>query len=226
MAGVKEKRQSDRPAGENASRDWSLDLPSLKVVQKYGIFSQDRLHPRGAILADPTANLREKEIQDQLSGFASSFQGDLSPTDSVSRSEVLLQKRRPSYSGCALLERPSNIREHLPRDGYSDKPSEINESRIFDRSPASNRKTHPDEGGMSHPASARPNKLEFEEFQQRMHQLHEKCSKLTSQEILIFGAYYVQNLARRERKFDVMNQKITDYFEDRKSRLMSLLGRF
>ena len=159
MAGVKENKQSDRPADENASRDWSLDLPSLKVVQRYGIFSQDRLPPRGAILADPTANLREHVNQDDLSGFASSLRGDLSPKDSVSRSEVLLQKRRPSYPGCALLERPSNIRQHLPRDGYSDKETELPESSIFDRSPASAGMTHPDEGGLSRPASARPNML-------------------------------------------------------------------
>ena len=226
MAGVNGNMQSDRPADENVPREWSLDLPSLKVVQKYGSFSQDRLHPGGAILADPTANLREQVNQEDLSGFANSLRGDLSPKASASRSEVLLQKRRPSYPGCALLERPSNISQHLSREGYSVKETDQPESRIFDRSPASARKTHPDEGGLSRPASARPNMLEFEEFQHRMHQLHDRCSKLTSQEILILGACYVQNLARRERKFDVMNQQISDYFEDRKSRLMSLLGKF
>ena len=228
MAGVNEKKETDHPANQKGSREQPLDLPSLKVVQKYGIFSQDRLLAGGAVLADPTAN-REQVHLDDLSGYASSLRGDLSPRDSVSRSETLLQKRTPNSTGCVLLERPSNNRQHLinkQRDGFSEQETEIPESRVFGRSPAGKRKAQPGEGGKSPQASARFDMLEYEEFQQRMHQLHEKCSNMTSQEILLLGVCYVQNLARRERKFDVMNQKITDYFEDRKSRLLSLLGNF
>ena len=207
----------------------SFDLPSLKVVQRFGIFEQDRKSYCETVLGNSTGNFLEQIALEDPDSFSYNQVATYSPKASWCQNELLLQKRNSSQSGCTQSEQPSDIQKGFFVKVSSTQLGDQKENSMYGdllEKSAVSKPLKKQKEGKSTPFSFYNSGItEFKEFQERMISLHEKYSKMNRQDILYHSKRYFHSLAQREKSFQHANERITEYFDGRKEKLLELLDK-